>query len=333
MCICLCLAVAISGCKKLDPPASAKIVIAHRGASGYLPEHTAPAVVMAVAMGAHYIEQDIALSRDNRAIVIHDIHLDAVTDVARIFPGRHRSDGRYYVADFTWQEIQKLTAHERIDLASGAAAFSGRFPLTGDLPFKLMTFEQELQLIRGLEKSLGRRIGLCPEIKSPEFHRRQGMDAVGLVLDILDAHGYREKSDPVLLQCFEFDALVDARRRFGTRLQLLQLIGADSSRYGWMVTDAGLDSLAQVCDAIGPDWRRLAELKDGEWRDRGLVARAHERGLRVFPYTVRDDVLPKGMADAASWYRLLYRRCNADGLFSDFPDRAVHFAKRASARR
>ncbi|HOX87273.1 MAG TPA: hypothetical protein PKW76_13740 [bacterium] len=93
-----------------------------------------------------------------------------------------------------------------------------------------------------------------------------------------------------------------------------------------MTTFAGLDSLAQVCDAIGPGWRLTAELRGGEWRDTGLVQRAHERGLGAYPCTITDDSLPEGMESAAGGYHLLYRGCNVDGLFSDFTDRAVYFA-------
>ena len=97
------------------PPAAAKIVIAHRGASGYLPEHTLPAIAMAHAQGADYLEQDVVLSKDNVPMVLHDIHIDTVTDVARRFPDRKRADGRYYALDFTVAELKQLNASERFD--------------------------------------------------------------------------------------------------------------------------------------------------------------------------------------------------------------------------
>src|SRR5262245_10445554 len=81
-----------------------KIVIAHRGASGYLPEHTLEAAAMAHAMGADFIEQDVVLTKDDQAIVLHDIHLETVTNVAKTFPQRARPDGRYYAIDFTLSE-------------------------------------------------------------------------------------------------------------------------------------------------------------------------------------------------------------------------------------
>ncbi|WP_369820296.1 glycerophosphodiester phosphodiesterase family protein [Tenacibaculum sp. SG-28] len=93
-----------------------KVVVAHRGASGYLPEHTMEAKAMAYAMHPNFIEQDLVLSKDDIPIVIHDIYLDDVTDVARVFPKRKRENGRYYVIDFTFQELQKLQVTERLIL-------------------------------------------------------------------------------------------------------------------------------------------------------------------------------------------------------------------------
>ena len=90
-------------------------VIAHRGASGYLPEHTLPAKAMAYAMHADFLEQDVVATRDDALVVLHDIHLDRVTDVATRFPGRARDDGRYYVRDFDLAEIRALAVTERLD--------------------------------------------------------------------------------------------------------------------------------------------------------------------------------------------------------------------------
>ncbi|MEW6710741.1 MAG: glycerophosphodiester phosphodiesterase family protein, partial [Candidatus Riflebacteria bacterium] len=100
---------ATAGAQALKP-----INIAHRGASGYLPEHTLPAKALAHGMGADYIEQDLVLTKDGHPIVVHDIHLDTVTDVATRFPERKRDDGRFYAIDFTLAEIKTLKVTERI---------------------------------------------------------------------------------------------------------------------------------------------------------------------------------------------------------------------------
>ena len=96
-----------------------KIVVAHRGASGYLPEHTLEAKAMAYAMGADYIEQDVVMTKDDQLIVIHDITLDRTTDVAEKFPGRARADGKHYAIDFTLAEIRQLAASEGARLVNG----------------------------------------------------------------------------------------------------------------------------------------------------------------------------------------------------------------------
>ena len=104
------------------------IVIAHRGASGYLPEHTLAAKAMAHAMGADFVEQDVVLSKDHVPVVLHDVHVDTISDVAQKFPGRHRSDGRFYAIDFDLAELQTLNVMERVDYRSGDVAFPKRFP-------------------------------------------------------------------------------------------------------------------------------------------------------------------------------------------------------------
>ena len=173
-------------------PSSPKLVIAHRGASGYLPEHTLPAVAMAHALGADYIEQDVVLSKDNVPMVLHDIHLDTVTDVARRFPDRKREDGRYYVIDFTLAELKQLNASERFDPKTGLAVFPTRFPV-GKGSFQIPTLEEELQLIQGLNTSTGREAGVYPEVKEPAWHRTQGRDLSPILLESLHATATRPR--------------------------------------------------------------------------------------------------------------------------------------------
>ena len=124
-----------------------KIVIAHRGASGYLPEHTLESKALAFAQQADYLEQDLAMSKDGRLIVIHDHFLDGLTDVAKKFPNRKRTDGRYYVIDFTWAELQTLEMTENFTTKDGIqeAVYPNRFPLWKS-DFKLHTFEDEIEI-------------------------------------------------------------------------------------------------------------------------------------------------------------------------------------------
>ena len=136
--------------------AAEPLVIAHRGASGYLPEHTLESKVLAFAQGADFIEQDVVMTRDDQLVVIHDLTLERTTDVAALFPGRARADGSYYVIDFTLEELRRLAVSEgrRQD---GQAQYPQRFP-AGTSRFGLHTLEEELELIRGLEQSTGRRV-------------------------------------------------------------------------------------------------------------------------------------------------------------------------------
>ena len=137
------------------------VVIAHRGASGHLPEHTLPAKALAYAMGADYLEQDIVATRDDQLVVLHDIHLDRVTDVARVFPGRARGDGRYYARDFDLEEILALKVHERTD-ARGQRVFAGRFPSAGE-DFRVHTLSRELELVADLCDNGAHPVGIYPE--------------------------------------------------------------------------------------------------------------------------------------------------------------------------
>lgn len=140
-----------------------QIVIAHRGASGYLPEHTLEAKAMAHAQGAHYIEQDLVLTKDDVPVVLHDIHIDTVTDVVEKFPTRKRDDGRYYALDFTLAELKTLRATERFNAVTGKQVYPNRFP-KGQGRFEIATLAEELQLIQGLNHSTGRVAGIYPEI-------------------------------------------------------------------------------------------------------------------------------------------------------------------------
>ena len=161
-----------------------KIVIAHRGASGYLPEHTLEAKAMAHAMNVDFIEQDLVLSKDNVAIVIHDIYLDDVTNVATKYPDRKRKDNRYYVIDFTFEELKKLKVTERFNPKTGEQVFKNRFPIwKGN--FKLHSLQEEIELLQGLNKSTGKNIGIYPEIKEPEFHKKEGKNLTKVVLKVL----------------------------------------------------------------------------------------------------------------------------------------------------
>lgn len=313
------------------------VVIAHRGACGHLPEHTRAAKALAWAMGADYLEQDVVATRDDELVVLHDIHLDRVTNVVECFPERSRADGRYYVRDFTLAEIRTLRVHDRRN-ADGTPVYPGR-PAAEDGVFRIVTLAEELAWIRRLEEAGDRHVGIYPEIKRPVWHRQQGVDMTPRFLEILDAFGYREHQDSVYVQCFDAAELRRIRHQLGSRLKLVQLIGENSWReaptdFDALRTRRGLKRVARTVDAIGPWVNRLYRLRrrDGRIRSSGLTERAHAAGLAVHPYTIRSDDLPRGFATLDALLEFCTAEIAVDGLFTDFPDAVLDYLRRISGQ-
>ncbi len=295
-----------------------KIVIAHRGASGYLPEHTMEAKAMAYAMHPDYLEQDLVLSKDDVPIVIHDIHLDDITDVDSKFPSRKRKDGHFYVIDFTYKELMELNVFERFDPKTKKVVFPDRFPY-GKSHFKLHSFQDEIEMIQGLNKSTGNTIGIYPEIKNPKFHRKEGKDISKIVLQILTEYGYKTKADACILQCFDEPELKRIRTELNSKLFLVQLVGR-------RINDKDLDLFSTYADGIGPSIRAIIKGvdKNGNITYSDLVKKAHARNLKVHAFTLRADQLGK----APSFEKLIevvYYGANVDGAFTDFPDKVIEY--------
>ena len=308
-----------------------KIVIAHRGASGYLPEHTLAAKAVAHAQGADYIEQDLVMTGDGEVIVLHDHHLDQVTNVRELFPDRHREDGRYYVIDFTLEEIRQLSVLERFELVDGQAepVFSDRFPFAKSR-FRMHTFGEEIELIQGMNRSAGKNIGIYPEIKSPAFHREEGKDLSRAVLEIMRTYGYVNKSDLAYLQCFDWEELQhihdELMPAMGMDLQLVQLLGG-SPEYAWLRLEGAFEAMARVADGVGPSMHMIIERDStrDEIRQTGLVQLAHAAGMQVHPYTFRRDTgsIPDYATGFNDLLDLFLYQVGVDGVFTDFPDLAV----------
>ena len=287
------------------------VVIAHRGASGYLPEHTLPAKALAHAMGADYLEQDVVATRDDELVVLHDIHLDRVTDVAERFPGRERDDGRFYVRDFDLAEIRLLRVHERRD-EQGRAVYPKRFA-SADEPFHVHTLAEEIRFIHRLNETTGRTAGIYPEIKAPAWHREEGVDIAPGLLEILDRSGYSRHSDPVYVQCFDVAEVRRLRNELGTKLKLVVLLGEQ--------LPGDFEDIARFADGIGPWVETLYRHEGNEARtDSGIVRAAHAAGLAVHPYTFRSDDLPDSFATLAELVDFCVADLRIDGLFTDFPD-------------
>lgn len=305
------------------------LVIAHRGACGYLPEHTLEAKAYAHALGADYIEQDIVATRDDELIVMHDIHLDRVTNVADRFPDRGRDDGRFYVRDFDLAEIRTLVAWERRTANGVSAVFPNRFP-TGLGTFRVPTLREEIKFIQGLNRSTGREVGIYPEIKRPQWHRDEGLDISRQVVQLLDDLGYRTKNDPCFLQCFDAAEVRRIRQELGCQLKMVQLIGENAwgeapTDYDELIKPEALKELAGVVDGIGPSLGHLVTLSeiDGSPVSLGLISAAHAVGLAVHAYTFRADQLAPGFDTMQQMVRWFVDELHLDGVFTDFPDQAI----------
>ena len=309
--------------------AESPVVIAHRGASGYLPEHTLAAKALAHGMGAEFLEQDVVLTKDDQPIVVHDIHLDTVTNVAEVFPDRKRNDGRYYAIDLTLAEVKRLRATERVDAKTNKPVFPTRFP-PHKSHFSISTLAEELELIQGLNKSSGRAAGIYTEIKQPAWHQREGKDISKIVLAVLDHYGYREPNDLAFVQCFDVAETKRIRQELNCRLRLVQLLGAT----GWPEVGADFDhqalvkavsEIANYAEGIGP---QMSDVVRGR-RDNGdpiltsLVEVAHQHGLVVHPYTLRADALPEYTESFDELVKLFFVDAKVDGFFTDFPDLAL----------
>lgn len=304
------------------------VVIAHRGASGYLPEHTLEAKAAAHAMGADYLEQDIIASRDSVLLVLHDVYLESVTNVEQLFAGRARADGHCYAIDFDYEEITQLTVHERTSAGSESGAgrheqlFPGRFPVSQGR-FRVATLHDELELIAGLNQATGRQVGIYPEIKDPRWHIENGIDLTQLVMTALEEFGYLDPTathEPprAYLQCFDSDELQRVRRDLNPAVPLVQLLSGDDD-----LSATALDAIAQYAQGIGPAYVSLVRQSGDSVASNGTCAAAQARGLQVHPYTFRRDRMPPFSNDFESLLRFFATDVGVDGFFTDFPDIAV----------
>ncbi|MDI5884249.1 glycerophosphodiester phosphodiesterase [Cobetia amphilecti] len=338
--------------RSIDPGhGTDKVVVAHRGASGYLPEHTLAAKAMAYAQGADFLEQDVVMSKDDQLVVLHDRFLDRVTNVAEVYPERARDDGRYYAIDFTLDELRRLSFSEGFTVKDGeqVADYPERFPL-GKSHFGLHTLSEEIEMIQGLNHSTGRDVGLYVEIKAPWFHQSEGKQVSRAVLETLKHYGYVAHDDNAVVQVFDPNGLKrihdTLQPEMKMDLRLVQLMGETSwdmtfqpdaegklepYDYDWMYQEGGMQRIATYADGIGP-WKPMV-IEDSSTRDdikvTPMVEEAHAQGLIVLPYTFRLDEgrIPDWASDYDDMLRAFFVDAKVDGVFTDYPDRAVQWLK------
>jgi len=330
-----------------------KIVIAHRGASGYLPEHSLASKAMAHAMNVDYIEQDVVMTKDGQLIVLHDPYLDRVTNVMEIFPNRSRQvfeNKRWLAIDFTLAEIKQLKMTEGFSLDPESNKkiqnYPTRFPLFGS-HFQVATLKEEIELIQGLNATRGKDIGIYVEIKAPWFHRLEGKDISQKVLEVLKQYGYLSKADKAYVQCFDpdetkriHDELMPA---LGMDLKLVQLIAETDWHetlrmvdgkltpysYDWMFESDAMSKIAVFADGIGP-WKSMlvtSQSSSGNVIETGMLKNARENGLQVHPYTFRKEKnkIPPYAKNFDDLLDIFLYQIGVDGVFTDFPDLAVEF--------
>ena len=309
------------------------LVIAHRGASGYLPEHTLAAVALAHGLGADFIEQDVILTQDNQPVVLHDLTLDATTNVNNLFPGRNRKNGLFYAIDFTLAELKKLSVRERGNRSGTESKYPRRFPGKSAL-FKIITLQEEIELIQGMNKSTGRNVGLFVELKDPEWHRQEGKDLSAVVMKLLERYGYKTAKDRVYVESFSANELKRLRLEFETKLKLVQLIGENRWRlsetdFNRLLTAEGLAEVAAYADGIGPWIKQIVGGNSffGNPELTSLVSDAQSLGMKVFPYTIRSDALPGFSSSFEELLDIMFKQAKVDGVFTDFPDKVRSFLK------
>lgn len=306
----------------------APIVIAHRGASGYAPEHSVAALAMAHAMNVDFIEQDVVLTRDHVPVVLHDIVLDHISNVQKVFPDKKRPDDRYYVLDFTFAELQQLDLTER-RTATGEQRYPTRFP-AGRGKLKIMSLAQQIELILGLNQTRGTQTGLYIELKNVRWHKQQGYDVIKQTLQVLGQYGLTDATNlpaPVILQCFDPEVLRRIKREFLLELPLIQLIADNSWNesdidYQTMLSAAGMETLRNYADGVGlwVDQVYLGLDEQGQPQFSKVVDYAKAAGLTVHVYTLRADELPAGAESYEQLWQWL-TDIGVDGFFTDFPDR------------
>jgi glycerophosphoryl diester phosphodiesterase len=274
-----------------------KMAIAHRGASAYAPEHTKAAYELAIAQGADYVEQDLAVTRDGVLICLHDDTLERTTDVEDVFPERYVSDPatgakRWMVADFTLPEIKRLDAGRWFD-----PKFAGE---------RILTWQEAVGAVNG-------RAGLYPELKSPALYKDRKIDMVALVVRTLRESGFdKGPASPrprLILQSFDPEALRGLAAAVPSIPRVLLL---DPRTAAAWVTETGLREARRFATGIGPH-KAILEARPE------IVRAAHEAGLTVTPYTFRSRDTGR-FADVRAEMTYFLSQLGVDALFTDNPD-------------
>ncbi len=278
-------------------PAPKKMLIAHRGASAYAPEHSVEAYNLAIAQGADFVEQDLAVTNDGVLVSIHDLTLERTTDAEEVFPDRfvevkvgNTTVKHWYVHDFTLAEIKRLDA---------GSSFDRKFAGT-----KILTFQEAIDLVRG-------RAGLYPELKDPEFYRQRGVDQTRLFADIVKKNGL--EADPktaLILQSFDEDTLKAAKALIPAVPRVFLVSPQTAARID---SAEKLKEISRWATGVAPNKSIFEKLPD-------LVKWAHAANLKVTPWTFRAAAVPAGFPTVRDEMAYFLYTLGVDELFTDNPD-------------
>ena len=277
--------------KQLD--GAAPLVLAHRGASGYMPEHTLAGYELAVKLGADYIEPDLQMSKDGVLVAMHDDTLTRTTDAQTLFPGR----ASYAVSEFTLAELKTMTVKP---VGTAGTTYPGFTP-TSPEPFRIPTFQQVIDLARSLSISSGREVGIYPEAKQadPVMENK--------ILETLIANGYTG-ADKVFIQSFSIDTIKsinDKQTLLGADFDLIVLSSSSTA-----LVNYGLANLKSFADGLGVSIT-------GAGMTESFVDLAHGAGLLVHGYTFSKT----GVAADVEYQKFF--GWGLDGVFSNYTDLAV----------
>ena len=284
-----------------SPPESKKILVAHRGASAYAPEHTLAAYELAIAQGADYVEPDLQMTKDGVLVCLHDPSLERTTNVESIFPSRFREiewSGAqrrvWLVSDFTLDEIRQLDA---------GSWFGPKF--TG---VKVPTFREAIERIIG-------RSGIFPELKNPQLYTEHEASFEKLFLQGLRAYGLDQpggsKDTPVIIQSFDEGTLKRLRKNLKCELPLVLLVSREMGSE--KLSDEGLRRIKGFADGIGPSKHLLQNEPE-------IIDRAHEHGFTVTPYTFNSTRVLTGFESVQEEMSYFLYELGVDALFTDNPD-------------
>ena len=280
----------------VQPIAPKKQAIAHRGASGYAPEHSLAAYRLAMDQKVDFVEQDLGVTKDNVLICIHDDTLERTSNIADVFPNRtsenvpgHGPAKRWLVNDFTLDEIRRLDTGRWFD-----AKFAGA---------RMITFQEAIDLVRG-------KAGLYPELKSPQLYKARGLDMEKLFVEAIKKNGLDTpvslKTTPVIIQSFDEETI----RRVATDLPTIPRVFLTSKDED--VTDARIKEIATFASGIAPEKFVIA-------RHPEMVERAHAAGLTVTSWTFRADEKTSYPSVRDEMAHFLYD-LGIDALFTNHPD-------------